>query len=265
MFLFNLLNITKKFKKEGVFLFYNRYLSLCQMRGVTPSGGADEMNINRATVTFWKKDGFSPRQSTLEKLSIYFGVPISYLTGEETEPCPLCGGAGSGHTVHHRSFEIAVEQFGLCWNRTLRKAALTCAQQTLSADAPPEEQITLFYDLAKAHFSHSLELCDYDPSHISLPRFRHLLLTHLSWEHRLSASVFAHLKAQPVPTPQHASHLCILPQTLFHLATLPTPAPTPSSASLRLRDSASIEPLRFTGSIPLLGRIAAGAPVIAEE
>lgn len=244
-------------------MFYTRYLSLCQMRGVSPSGGADEMNINRATVTFWKKDGFSPRQSTLEKLSGYFGVPLSYLTGEETEPCPLCGGSGPDHALHHRSWKTAVEQFGFCWNRTLREASLARAQQSLSAELPPEEQITFFHELAKAHFSQSLELCDYNPAHISLPHFRRLLLMKLSWEERLSPSVFTHLKEQPIPTPRHASPLCVLPKTLFHLATLPvSPAP---AAAIRLNDSAAIEPVHFTGAIPLLGRIAAGSPLIAEE
>lgn len=236
-------------------MFYTRYQSLCRMRGVTPSGGADEMNLNRATVTFWKKESFSPRQSTLEKLSAYFGVPISYLNGEESACCPLCGGSGIDHTAWHRRFEQAAERFGFCWNMTLRQKALAHAREELHPAGPRNRQQELWNDLAKAHFSHSLELCNYATEHCSFPAYRRRLLEQFAWEEYLSPEVLHYWQHQP--TPPDTASLYRMPESPFCLYREAEPSGTSHPAAA--------EPIRLTGVIPLLGRIAAGAPILAEE
>lgn len=64
-------------------MFYNLYAELCSQKNVSPSKAADEMGINRSTVTLWKKNGAKPRQEILIKIAEYFGVSIDYLLGNE--------------------------------------------------------------------------------------------------------------------------------------------------------------------------------------
>lgn len=70
-------------------MFYETFLALCAKRGVRPGRAADEMGINRGTVTSWKKAGYSPRAETLQKIADYFGVSAAYLLGTETEKAPV--------------------------------------------------------------------------------------------------------------------------------------------------------------------------------
>ena len=63
-------------------MFYDIFERLCIEKGVKPSRVADEIGISRATVTNWKKNGYSPRANVLEKLSAYFGVsPSVFMEG----------------------------------------------------------------------------------------------------------------------------------------------------------------------------------------
>jgi len=61
-------------------MFYERFISLCQVRGVSPSHVMKEININRANASFWKK-GSMPSSENLQKLALYFKVPVEYLLG----------------------------------------------------------------------------------------------------------------------------------------------------------------------------------------
>lgn len=69
-------------------MFYETFLALCAERGVRPGRAADEMGINRGTVTSWKKAGYSPRAETLQKIADYFGVSVNHLLAVETETAP---------------------------------------------------------------------------------------------------------------------------------------------------------------------------------
>lgn len=62
-------------------MFYSAFLSLCEDKGVKPGRVADEIGINRATVTSWKKAGYSPRADQLSKVAKYFDVPTDFLLG----------------------------------------------------------------------------------------------------------------------------------------------------------------------------------------
>lgn len=62
-------------------MFYDAFLSLCSDKGVKPGRVADEIGINRATVTSWKKAGYTPRADQLSKISKYFDVPTDFLLG----------------------------------------------------------------------------------------------------------------------------------------------------------------------------------------
>lgn len=60
-------------------MFYDIFLDLCESQGKKPGNIADALGINRGTVTSWKKEGYTPRGTNLNKLAEYFGVPNDML------------------------------------------------------------------------------------------------------------------------------------------------------------------------------------------
>lgn len=72
--------------------FYNNYVILCARKRKSLSAVAEEIGLSRTSPNGWKK-GKKPSDVTLEKLSQYFGVPVSELTGElEKEKAPASEG-----------------------------------------------------------------------------------------------------------------------------------------------------------------------------
>lgn len=64
-------------------MFYDRFVTLCKNRGVTPSRAAIDAGLSKSTVTKWKNDpNTRPTGSVIEKLTRYFGITISELLGE---------------------------------------------------------------------------------------------------------------------------------------------------------------------------------------
>ena len=72
-------------------MFYDVFEKLCTEKGVKPGRAADEIGISRATVTNWKKNGYSPRRNILEKIAQYFSVSVDTLldqSSSETQKAP---------------------------------------------------------------------------------------------------------------------------------------------------------------------------------
>jgi transcriptional regulator with XRE-family HTH domain len=67
--------------------FYKRYCDLCAKAGMSASGVASAIGLSNAAANGWKK-GKLPNDTTLAKLSEYFGVTVEYLKGEETKNAP---------------------------------------------------------------------------------------------------------------------------------------------------------------------------------
>lgn len=65
-------------------MFYDTFIKLCESNGVTPATVAREIGVNPQTISMWKTQGSTPNANTIQKLSDYFGVPISFLLGEKT-------------------------------------------------------------------------------------------------------------------------------------------------------------------------------------
>lgn len=63
-------------------MFYDTFFDLCKQKNIKPGRAADEIGINRATVTQWKKKGYAPRNDVLEKIAAYFDVTVDYLLGK---------------------------------------------------------------------------------------------------------------------------------------------------------------------------------------
>ena len=72
---------------EVLFLFYFRYVDLCNKINKSPSAVAEELGFKRSSVTRWANNSV-PRQATLQKIADYFGVTVEYLKGEETKKDP---------------------------------------------------------------------------------------------------------------------------------------------------------------------------------
>lgn len=63
-------------------MFYNNFVRLCNSLGKSPSAVALEIGIAKSTVSRWR-GGSVPNFSTILKLSEYFDVPTSELTGKK--------------------------------------------------------------------------------------------------------------------------------------------------------------------------------------
>lgn len=70
-------------------MFYDRFVYLCNQRGISPSKAAIEAGISKSLVTKWKSNNAKdPSPDVLRKLARYFSIPVSELLGEETEKTP---------------------------------------------------------------------------------------------------------------------------------------------------------------------------------
>ena len=66
-------------------MFWSRYVALCDKIGKAPNVVAAEVGVKSSgTVTGWK-NGAKPRDAVLQRLSVYFGVSVEELTGEQRE------------------------------------------------------------------------------------------------------------------------------------------------------------------------------------
>ena len=66
-------------------MFWSRYVALCDKIGRAPNVVAAEVGVKSSgTVTGWK-NGAKPRDAVLQRLSVYFGVSVEELTGEQKE------------------------------------------------------------------------------------------------------------------------------------------------------------------------------------
>ncbi|MDF3004819.1 MAG: Phage transcriptional regulator, Cro/CI family [Oscillospiraceae bacterium] len=71
-------------------MFYDLYCALCQGKGEKPSRVADNIGINRSTVSQWKAKyeqgiDITPNSEVLKKISEYFGVSVDYLLGKDEQ------------------------------------------------------------------------------------------------------------------------------------------------------------------------------------
>lgn len=73
-------------------MFYDRFVALCEKKGVSENKACAESGISRSVAAKWKNQlnngkDVKPSAKTLKALSDYFGVSTDYLlTGVEPEP-----------------------------------------------------------------------------------------------------------------------------------------------------------------------------------
>lgn len=68
-------------------MFYDRFLALCDEKGVKPQRACIDAGLSRSLAAKWKNTGTEkPSADALEKMSAYFGKSIEeILTGEQKE------------------------------------------------------------------------------------------------------------------------------------------------------------------------------------
>ena len=62
--------------------FYDNYLRLCSLHGVSPSATAKKVGVDKSSVSRWAR-GSAPRRQTLLRVADYFGVSVEDLLGDE--------------------------------------------------------------------------------------------------------------------------------------------------------------------------------------
>lgn len=65
-------------------MFYLNFVRLCNSIGKSPSAVAEDMGLQRSSVTRWA-NGSAPRKATVEKIATYFGVDSKELIGKDPE------------------------------------------------------------------------------------------------------------------------------------------------------------------------------------
>ncbi|MDO5401235.1 MAG: helix-turn-helix domain-containing protein [Eubacteriales bacterium] len=66
-------------------MFFTRFKSLCDQRGVSVYRACTDIGLNRSAVAKWKAGG-QPNGTTAARLAAYFGVTTDYLLCREAEP-----------------------------------------------------------------------------------------------------------------------------------------------------------------------------------
>jgi transcriptional regulator with XRE-family HTH domain len=66
--------------------FYNKFIELCNQKGVKPSPMLESIGIQKSANSNWKKRKSKPTSANLQKIADYFGVSVEYLKGETENP-----------------------------------------------------------------------------------------------------------------------------------------------------------------------------------
>lgn len=67
-------------------MFYDKFVQLCDARGVSPSRAAVEAGLSKSTVSKWKSTpDAEPTGAAIKKLTQYFGISIAELMGDAVE------------------------------------------------------------------------------------------------------------------------------------------------------------------------------------
>ena len=71
-------------------MFYDRFIALCELKGIKPSRVAIELGFNKGTVSAWKKEHANgndviPTAKILNAIADYFNVSTDYLLGNNNK------------------------------------------------------------------------------------------------------------------------------------------------------------------------------------
>lgn len=80
-------------------MFWDKYVNMCKNVGKSPTGLANELNINKSTVAGWKK-GQQPAGNTVYLIAEKLGCSADYLLSEDEEVISLLSKKSAFKSVH---------------------------------------------------------------------------------------------------------------------------------------------------------------------
>lgn len=66
-------------------MFWNKFMSICNEKGVSPTAVVTALHVSNGSITHWK-NGTIPNDTTIRKIADYFGVSPDYFYGTEAVP-----------------------------------------------------------------------------------------------------------------------------------------------------------------------------------
>lgn len=72
-------------------MFFSKFVKLCSDIGKSPGAVAEEIGINRSTVSCWKSRKSMPTDINLQRIANYFNVSVGYFSSdadEQEKPAP---------------------------------------------------------------------------------------------------------------------------------------------------------------------------------
>lgn len=80
-------------------MFWDKYVMMCKNVGKTPTGFANELNINKSTVAGWKK-GQQPAGNTVYQIAEKLGCSADFLLSDDTEDISLLSKKSTFKSIH---------------------------------------------------------------------------------------------------------------------------------------------------------------------
>lgn len=80
-------------------MFWDKYVNMCKNVGKSPTGLANELNINKSTVAGWKK-GQQPAGNTVYLIAEKLGCSADYLLSEDEEDVSLLSKKSAFKSIH---------------------------------------------------------------------------------------------------------------------------------------------------------------------
>ena len=96
-------------------MFYDRFKSLCEMKGISPTRASILIGFSKGSVAYWKKkmeagEDVMPDSRVAEKIADFFNVSTDYLLGREEEE-DLARLDGEGYYLDPETAKVAQELF----------------------------------------------------------------------------------------------------------------------------------------------------------
>lgn len=98
-------------------MFYDRFKSLCDAKGVSCKKAVMDIGLSNSIATKWKKTGATPNGETLLKIAAYFEISVEELIGDEKKLAPAGNELNMENVINNMSREELIEFIMLATSR----------------------------------------------------------------------------------------------------------------------------------------------------
>jgi transcriptional regulator with XRE-family HTH domain len=88
-------------------VFWNKLVSLCDKRGISPTKLTEELGIGASNVTRWKA-GAAPRKGTVKMIADYFKVPVQSLITDKEITETIFPHPTTGEVIHEAALDFGI-------------------------------------------------------------------------------------------------------------------------------------------------------------